>query len=315
MERRILEGHWRIGATVVAALLIACAAESTPVTQLPPDPPPAPPPPPPPPPPPSAVVAECSTPAAWVWCDDFESDRLASYFEVNTASGNFSRTASVGREGSYAMRGRWTVGASNAGALHLALGQTPQAYMKAADAGTAKYRELYWRFYLRRQAGWTGGGGDKLTRANIFASPSSFAQAFAGHVWSSGSGNQYLALDPASGTNEAGVLQTTSYNDPNLRYLGLSVGPTAIFSAANADKWYCVEVQLKLNDAASANGAFRFWIDGSLEAEQTGKNFIGAYDAYGINAIYLENFWNDGSPAIQERFFDNFVVSTARIGC
>ncbi len=52
-----------------------------------------------------------------------------------------------------------------------------------------------------------------------------------------------------------------------------------------------------------------------LEAEQTGKNFIGAYDAYGINAIYLENFWNDGSPAIQERFFDNFVVSTARIGC
>lgn len=302
MGLRKSEGHWGFGATLVATLLVACAAESTPTMEPPDDPP--------------DVVAECSSPAAaWVWCDDFEQDRLASYFEVNTASGRFGRVAGVGRSDSYGMRGRWTVGASNAGALHLALGQTPQAYMDPADAGTAKYRELFWRFYVRRQVGWTGGGGDKLTRANIFASPSSFAQAFAGHVWSSGSGSQYLALDPASGTNEAGVLQTTSYNDPNLRYLGLTLGTTPMFSTANAGTWFCVEARLKLNDAGSANGEFQLWINDALEASQTGRNFIGAYDAYGINAIYLENFWNDGSPAEQERYFDNFVVSTARIGC
>lgn len=309
MERGSHERHWRDRTAPVlllacaVAVAAACGAEGGATTPPPEEPPPS-------------NVAECASPAAaWIWCDDFESDRLASYFEVNTASGNFGRASGVGRESSFGIRGRWTAGASNAGALHLAFGQTPQAYMDPVDAGTTKYRDIYWRFYVRRQAGWTGGGGDKLTRAHIFASPSSFAQAFAAHVWSSGTGHQFLALDPASGTDEAGTLQTTSYNDPNLRYLGLTLGTTPLFSTANANRWYCVEARLKLNDAGSSNGEFHLWIDGAVEASQTGRNFIGAYDAYGINAIYLENFWNDGSPVEQERYFDNFVVSTARIGC
>jgi len=31
--------------------------------------------------------------------------------------------------------------------------------------------------------------------------------------------------------------------------------------------------------------------------------------------MYLEKYWNDGVPQAQERYFDNFVVSTQRIGC
>jgi ATP-dependent helicase/DNAse subunit B len=31
-------------------------------------------------------------------------------------------------------------------------------------------------------------------------------------------------------------------------------------------------------------------------------------------AVFLENYWNDGSPHLQE-YFDSFVVSTQRIGC
>jgi hypothetical protein len=30
--------------------------------------------------------------------------------------------------------------------------------------------------------------------------------------------------------------------------------------------------------------------------------------------IMLENYWNSGSPVKQERYFDNFVISTNRIG-
>jgi len=37
--------------------------------------------------------------------------------------------------------------------------------------------------------------------------------------------------------------------------------------------------------------------------------------AYGINAVFIENYWNKGAPVVQERYLDNFVVSRARIGC
>ena len=72
---------------------------------------------------------------------------------------------------------------------------------------------------------------------------------------------------------------------------------------------------MKLNVAAASDGIFEMWIDGALEAQRTGVNWLGTYSAYGINAVFLENYWNTGSPRRQERYFDNFVVSTQRIGC
>jgi hypothetical protein len=31
--------------------------------------------------------------------------------------------------------------------------------------------------------------------------------------------------------------------------------------------------------------------------------------------VFFENYWNTGSPKLQERYFDNIVVSTQPIGC
>jgi hypothetical protein len=42
---------------------------------------------------------------------------------------------------------------------------------------------------------------------------------------------------------------------------------------------------------------------------------MGSYRDYGINVVSIENYWNDGAPQAQERYFDNVVVSTQRIGC
>ena len=81
--------------------------------------------------------------------------------------------------------------------------------MKPVDAGTRDYREIYWRFYVRNAPGWTGGGGDKVTRAIVFASPT-WSQAVAAHLWSgTGASSSFLLLDPASGTDAAGTLKTT----------------------------------------------------------------------------------------------------------
>jgi hypothetical protein len=80
-------------------------------------------------------------------------------------------------------------------------------------------------------------------------------------------------------------------------------------------RWYCVEAHAALNDAGLANGVFELWVNGNLEAKGTGLNFVGTFSGYGINAVFFENYWNKGAPATQERYFDNIVVSTQRIGC
>ena len=261
--------------------------------------------------------AECvSPPVQWIWCDDFDTDRMASYFEFVTDNGSLARVAGVGRDGSTGLRARFTSGQVSAGNIKLAFGRTPDSYMKPVDAGTQDYREIYWRFFVRNQQGWTGGGGDKLTRATIFAQ-SNWSQAMVAHVWSGSSPNEnYLVLDPASGTSASGTLMTSGYNDAsNFRWLGSTRGAAAIFGPSSVGAWHCVEVHVKLNTGGASNGVFEVRIDGSVDASQTSLNWIGNYTAYGLNSILIENYWNNGSPANQERYFDDFVVSTAPIGC
>jgi hypothetical protein len=262
-------------------------------------------------------VVGCTAPKPqWIWCDDFETNRLNGYFELPTDNGSLARLASVGRGGSFGIRSRFAAGQVSAGSLKLAFGRTPHPYFKPVDAGTADYREIYWRFYLRNADNWVGGGGYKLARATVFAT-ADWAQAMFAHVWSgSGSNRDYLVLDPASGTDEAGIVRTTTYNDfPNMRWLGPTRGVTPLFDAAHVGEWYCIETRVKLNTAGEANGVFQLWIDGELESSRMDLNWLGSYSEYGINAIFLENYWNDGSPAAQERYFDDFVVSTAPVGC
>lgn len=261
--------------------------------------------------------AECATPqAAWIFCDDFEQDRLSSYFETDGVGTVFNRVAGVGKDGSYGMQGHFAAGANSAGDLHLAFGKTPQSYMHPVDAGTAKYREIYWRMYVKAQAGWVGGAHDKLSRALIFGSTTTFAEAMAAHVWGGdvAADSNNLILDPATGVDSAGNLVSTAYNS-GLTYLGKVETTTPIFDAAHVGQWYCVEAHVKLNDSGSANGVFELWINGNLEAQKTGMNWVSSYTAYGINAIYFENYWNAGATVAEDRFFDNIVVSTQRIGC
>lgn len=264
----------------------------------------------------AGLVNECSRPqSGWIWCDDFDQDRLGQYFEYDSRGGRFVRATGVGVGGSGAMRARFNAGDVNAGSLKLAFGRTPDSYFRPVDGGTANYREIYWRFYLRNEPGWTGGGGDKLARAVVFAG-SNWSEALIAHVWSGGAGNNYLVLDPASGTDTQGNVRTTKYNDfANLRWLGAQVGKTPLFDAAHVGQWYCVEARVRVNDPGQSNGVFELWINGNLEARATNLNWVGNYSAYGINALFLENYWSDGSPRQQERYIDNLVVSTQRIGC
>jgi hypothetical protein len=101
-----------------------------------------------------------------------------------------------------------------------------------------------------------------------------------------------------------------------LRWIGSAEGRTPLFNSANVGKWFCIEVHMKLNSPDAADGLFEYWIDDRLEARRAALNWIGDYHDYGINAVYLEQYWTSVPfTRVQQRYWDNFVVSTARIGC
>jgi hypothetical protein len=265
-------------------------------------------------------ITECAAPRpGWIWCDDFEEDRLKRYFEHGNRDGLFERAAGVGYGRSAGMRARFTAARQvDAGFLHLAFGKVPAPNFRTVDAGTEIYRDIYWRVLVRYAPGWIGGGGNKMSRAQSLATPQ-YAQAMIAHVWSGSSVENpvdRLAIVPASGIGFRGRLMTRSYNDfPRMEWGGWSWGKLPLFDRAHIGRWYCIEARARLNDPGRSNGVFELWIDDRLEAQQTSLGWMGSYRDYGINVVYLENYWNDGAPQPQERYFDNFVVSTQRIGC
>lgn len=261
-----------------------------------------------------------AAPEGTIFCDDFENNvpLKEKYFEYNDAGGRFILQDHVGQGGSRGMKVVFRKGDVDVGALRKSIGRTPGNYIsKNASSPEKDFNEIYWRVDLRRQAGWKGGGADKLTRATVMANEA-WAQGAIGHLWSSGN---YLVMDPASGIDETGNLVTTKYNDfDKLRWnLGKKLGTTDMYSDATAGEWFCVEGHMKLNTPGNKDGIFEFWINDQLQGITTGMNWHGNWNSDArnmkINGVFFENYWNNGSVQDQERYMDNIVISTKRIGC
>ncbi len=259
-----------------------------------------------------AFCPEGSNPdSAVLFCDNFEDSATLSsdYFEYNDDAGQFVPVAGEGVSGGHAMRAQWEAGDSDAGDLKVTFGRNP---LGSSIANTQDFREIYWRMYLRTGPGWSG-APYKLSRATALVD-GNWSQSFIAHVWTDGADT--LAIDPASGVTAAGQLATTAYNDfDNLRWLGVRQGATPVFASSRADQWQCIEAHVKLDRSGASDGEFDLWIDGNLDAQISGLNWLGAYADYGINAVFVENHWNDGAPGSRVRYLDNLVISTSRIGC
>ena len=242
---------------------------------------------------------------AVIWFDDFDGP-VKSYTE---SSGELDSETKFGPSGQ-SMECFYAAGSLGVGNRKVFFGDSP--YGNVIKRGT-KFDEIYWRIYVKHQAGWTGGGPAKMSRATSIVS-SAWNQAMIAHVWSSG---ESLTLDPASGVPaDSDYVITTKYNDfDNLRWLGNKpVSEMKISSTEESGWWVCVEARAKLNTPGKSDGENQLWIDGRLECERTGLDWIGSYTGHGINAVFLEAYWNDGSPVDQSRWYDNFVISSQRIG-
>lgn len=238
-----------------------------------------------------------------IWYDDFDGEEE----EYTESSGRLDEEQSFGSNGR-SMLSFYEEGTRGVGNRKVFFGDSPVG--KVVNRGK-HYGDIYWRIYVKHQRGWTGGGPAKLSRATSIVSPN-WAQAMISHVWSSG---EALTLDPATGVRGDQVV-TRKYNDfENLRWLGNKpVSRFRLHSTEESGRWVCVEARAKLNTPGEKDGLNQLWIDGRLEAERTNLDWRGSYTEYGINAVFLETYWNRGSPVTQSRWMDNFVISTKPIG-
>lgn len=247
---------------------------------------------------------------AVIWYDNFDGPDAVQkkYMEPEPGSADDRRTdkQALGGAGK-SMECFYAKGKQGAGNRKIVFGDSPVGYPLRPKES---FDEVYWRVYVKHQPGWTGDPA-KLSRATSLVSPN-WRQAFILHVWGDGPS---LTLDPATGVR-GGEVVTTRYNDfGKLKWLGNKpAGKFPIHSTDEAGRWVCVEAHLKLNTPGKKDGTAHLWVDGRPDGERTGMDFRGTYAAKGINAVFLEAYWNDGSPVDQSRWYDDFVVSTKPIG-
>ena len=254
----------------------------------------------------SAVQPHESNPDV-IWYDDFRLEK--AYLE---SSGKIDYEVKFGTTGGSMEAGFDKNMIEGKGNRKVAFGDFPSN--KNVLRKGEHFDEIFWRIYVKHEYGWEGAPA-KMSRATSIVSAGPWRQAMIAHVWS-GTGNS-LTLDPVRGVDEQSAsVKTQHYNDfKNFHWLGNS--PCSEFQISSTEEsgyWILVEAMVRLNTPGKNDGLNRLWIDGRLEAERTNLNLRGTYTEHGINAVFLEAYWNDGAIKTENRWFDNFVISTQAIG-
>ncbi|MCH8217715.1 MAG: hypothetical protein IH892_13200 [Planctomycetes bacterium] len=243
--------------------------------------------------------------SATIWYDDFDG-QPKPYAEGDSPLDDGMGFGGKGRS----MRCLYEKGKRGIGSRKVFFGDSPTYGDKVVRRGE-QFDEVYWRVYVKHQQGWRGAPA-KMSRATSLTS-SRWSQAMIAHVWSSHKGS--LTLDPVCGVQGDRVV-TRKYNDfERMKWLGnMPVSAFPIHDTEESGYWVLVECRAKLNTPGEHDGINQLWIDGRLECERRNLDFRGSYTEHGINAVFLEAYWNQGSPVTQSRWYDNFVISTEPIG-
>ncbi len=81
------------------------------------------------------------------------------------------------------------------------------------------------------------------------------------------------------------------------------------------DKWYCLELEVKLNTPGIKDGEVRLWLDDKLVYEKTNISIRADERPLGIVRIGAQiNDPSDPQPKQEDRYWDAVVIATERIG-
>ena len=234
---------------------------------------------------------------AWLWCDGFEGDQSLQdkYDDVSDRGLGHSERDAFG--GARSLEQRYEPGQVDAGWIGWQVGDAP------ASRDEPSQGEYFVRWYHKFEGGFEG-IPPKMARVRRLEPD--WTKRYSVLHWIAPQSDTWpIVLDvyapDSTQANSAGWLAVArsdfSYRDP-----------------VNIGRWICHEMQIKNNTPGQADGVLRVWADGELLVERTDVDLRGHTDG-DLNEVMLDAYWNEGSPRAQSRFYDNFVISTARIGC
>ncbi len=132
---------------------------------------------------------------SYIFYDSFDKPiDTPRYFEVD-GKNSFGWQAGSGIGGSGAMKCQFEKGQVSAGSLKIVFGKNP---FRRGVHQNETFNEIYWRVYVKHEAGWQGNPA-KLARATCMAA-GDWSQGLIAHVW--GGKGDVLCIDPASGITD-----------------------------------------------------------------------------------------------------------------
>ena len=162
---------------------------------------------------------------------------------------------------------------------------------------------VYFRWYQRWSTGFVW--EPSATKMAIVRPLGGYPQFYPEVLW----GNGQLAI-------QAQVVAEANWDSKNFYQ---NVGEPVVFGS---DRWYGIEVFVKLNTPGAADGALAAWIDGELKLAYTGRQFRGsglldpAPSSARLQAVALTGYYGGVSTVPQEQYSwqDDAVVSLQPIG-
>jgi hypothetical protein len=221
----------------------------------------------------------------WLWCDDFEATTSLSQRYEDVSTDGMSVVAANGFNGSKGLTQAYTSGQVNAGWV-----------TKSKSTGFPDH--IFYRYYHKFGSGYTR-FPPKMSRIG-YRNFSNWSAVYHVHSWLTD-----------SGTMTADVLASNSTQTNGTGWLQLA---SANYSfSGHANEWVAVETEVKVNTPGQKDGLYRTWINGTLVIERLNVDLRGSTSDK-INEVMLDCYWNGGSTGNLTRYYDNFVISTTKIG-
>ncbi len=224
----------------------------------------------------------------WLWCDDFESGAGLNDNYQDVSTNGMSVTTDDAFEGTHSLCQQYTPGQVDAGWIS-----------RIDNDGYPDH--VFMRWYHKFESNFEG-FPPKMARIRYRHHTGDWKTIFAIHCWLENDG--HLAAD---------VYAENSSQANSSGWLPIAISPFTFAEPGNVDRWICFEMEVLVNTSGNTDGAYRFWANDTLIVERENVDLKGN-TSDNINEFMLDCYWNDGSPKEQNRYYDNLVISTQKIG-
>lgn len=264
-----------------------------------------------------AFESYCNNASA-IKCEDFES-RSTSQPAIQLSGGDAKSPVCT----------RSIVGSSTAGITIIDVATTPQGvhsgsraiqlaypagsdgtdYMDCSLAGT--YQTVYFRWYVKYSSNWEYSG--VATKHEEF-------------TLSGGEVGDTPMLGWTGDINSCGVSGPTGPSKATIFLYNSDIWPREYCGfprnvndtpTVGRNQWYCLEAKITANtNQSTADGSMQFWIDGVEVLNYSSFKPFATTPTTRINGTLLSGYWNNSQAhPLMYRWEDDWVLSTARVGC